>query len=56
MRYLEKARKLYDQVKLNPKVQPTVDQRLKLLETLNEDDKIGKILKEYFNTDIVQLT
>ena len=53
MRYLEKARKLYDQVKLNPKVQPTVDQRFQLLEALNGDDKIGEILKEYFHTDIV---
>ena len=48
--YLEKARKV--RIQLNGRI-CKLDQRQKLLERLNEDDKIDEILKEYSNSDIV---
>ena len=45
MHYLEKVRKVYEQMNLYARVHK-LDQRLKLLEKLKEDDKINEILKE----------
>ena len=45
MHYLEKVRKVYEQMNLYARVHK-LDRRLKLLEKLKEDDKINEILKE----------
>ena len=50
MRYLEKARQVYDHMKfsvIQQLIQQLVDQRFKLLEKLKEGEKINEILKEY---------
>ena len=41
MYYLEEARKVHNQVKLNARMQHLVDQRLKLLQKLEGNDKIA---------------
>ena len=54
MHYLEKARRMYDEMKIKRNVAlRRVDQRLKLLERINGDEKIDEILKKYSNADIV---
>lgn len=44
--YLEKAQNIYDQMKVNSKTD-NFDQQFKLLERLNEDEKIDEILKKF---------
>ena len=47
MHYLEKARKVYEQMKSKAEMQ-YVDQRHKLLETLKGDDKIDEIIRKFW--------
>ena len=53
MNYLETAREVHKQVKFDARIQQILDQRLKLLERLQEDEKIDEILEEYSNADTV---
>ena len=46
MHYLEKVRKVYEQMKLYARIHK-LGQRRKLLERLKEDDKINEILNKY---------
>ena len=46
MHNLQKAQNIYDQMKVNSKTD-NFDQQFKLLERLNEDEKIDEILKKF---------
>ena len=45
MHYLEEARELHDQIKLNASTHYAL--RLKLIDRLKEDEKIDETLKEF---------
>ena len=46
MHYLQKAQNIYDQMKVNSKTD-NFDQQFKLLERLNEEEKVDEILKKF---------